>query len=78
MELRLNKSKVKVYTIAYVMLYLTVCDGVENISREQFESLQKDVASLQKELNYWQNTTINILKKYLLENEGNCCIKYTS
>ena len=25
---------------------------------------------LQKELNYWQNTTINILKKYLLENEG--------
>jgi hypothetical protein len=42
----------------------------ESISREQFESLQKDIASLQKELNYWQNTTISILKKYLLENEG--------
>lgn len=44
--------------------------NVENISHEQFESLQKDVVSLQRELNYWQNTTINILKKYLLENEG--------
>lgn len=44
--------------------------SIECISHEQFESLQKDVASLQKELNYWQNTTINILKKYLLENEG--------
>ena len=44
--------------------------SIECISHEQFESLQKDVALLQKELNYWQNTTINILKKYLLENEG--------
>jgi hypothetical protein len=43
---------------------------IESISREQFESLQKDVASLQRELNYWQNTTFSILKKYLLENEG--------
>jgi hypothetical protein len=47
-----------------------VISNVDNISREQFESLQKDVASLQRELNYWQNTTISILKKYLLENEG--------
>ena len=33
------------------------------VSREEFESLQQ-------ELNYWQNTTINILKKYLIDNEG--------
>ena len=33
------------------------------VSRDEFESLQK-------ELNYWQNTTITILKKYLTDNEG--------
>ena len=33
------------------------------VSREEFESLQQ-------ELNYWQNTTINILKKYLFDREG--------
>ena len=33
------------------------------VSREEFESLQR-------ELNYWQNTTINILKKYLIDKEG--------
>ena len=38
---------------------------IESISREQFESLQKEVNLLQKELNYWQNTTINILKENL-------------
>ena len=32
------------------------------VSREEFDSLQK-------ELNYWQNTTVNILKKYLIDNE---------
>ena len=39
--------------------------GVKNcVSREEFDTLQK-------ELNYWQNTTINLLKKYLIDNEGN-------
>ena len=33
------------------------------VSREEFESLQK-------ELHYWQNTTITILKIYLIDNEG--------
>ena len=35
------------------------------VSREEFDSLQK-------ELDYWQNTTINILNKYmyLIDNEG--------
>ena len=33
------------------------------VSREEFESLQR-------ELNYWQNTTIDILKKYLLDLDG--------
>ena len=43
---------------------------VERTNNEQIKSLQERVASLERELNYWQNTTINILKKYLLENEG--------
>ena len=39
--------------------------GAKNcVSREEFDTLQK-------ELNYWQNTTINLLKKYLIDNEGN-------
>ena len=37
------------------------------VSREEFES---QINSLQRELYYWQNTTINILKKYLVDNEG--------
>ena len=39
--------------------------GAKNcVSREEFDILQK-------ELYYWQNTTINLLKKYLIDNEGN-------
>lgn len=53
-----------------IMSYILVILYVESINRERIESLQKEVASLKKELNYWQNTTINILKKYLLENDG--------
>ncbi len=38
--------------------------GAKNcVSREEFDTLQK-------ELYYWQNTTINLLKKYLIDNEG--------
>lgn len=33
------------------------------VSREEFESQQK-------ELKYWLNTTVTILKKYLIDNEG--------
>ena len=43
---------------------------VESTNNEQIKSLQERVASLEWELNYWQNTTIDILKKYLLENNG--------
>ena len=45
-----------------IVLTLTaeLCDCV---SREEFESLQR-------ELNYWQNTTITILKKYLIDFES--------
>ena len=40
------------------------------VSREEFESLQK-------ELNYWQNTTITILKKYLIDNESKVTLNMT-
>ena len=42
--------------------------GAKNcVSMEEFDTLQM-------ELNYWQNTTINLLKKYLIDNEGNSII----
>ena len=44
--------------------------NLESANIEQIKSLQERVASLERELNYWQNTTIDILKKYLLENDG--------
>ena len=44
--------------------------NLESANIEQIKSLQERVASLERELNYWQNTTIDILKKYLLENNG--------
>ena len=49
-------------------------DKQENISREEFESKfqsqQKEIESLQAQLNYWQNTTIKILMKYPINGEG--------
>lgn len=45
--------------------YVSIIDVEESkscVSREEFDSLQQ-------ELKYWQNTTINILKKYLIDNE---------
>ena len=44
--------------------------NLESANIEQIKSLQERVALLERELNYWQNTTIDILKKYLLENDG--------
>ena len=49
-------------------------DKQDYISREEFESKfqsqQREIESLQKQLNYWQNTTINILTKYPINGEG--------
>ena len=36
------------------------CEGLES----KLQSQQKEIESLQKQLNYWQNTTIDILEKY--------------
>ena len=44
------------------------------MSCEEFESKleaqHKEIESLQKQLNFWQNTTINILMKYPIDSEG--------
>ena len=32
---------------------------------------QKEIETLRADLNYWQNETLNILKKYLIVKEGN-------
>jgi hypothetical protein len=49
-------------------------DKQDYISREEFESKfqtqQREIDSLQKQLIYWQNTTINILMKYPINGEG--------
>ena len=39
------------------------------VGREEFDSLQM-------ELNYYQNTTINILKKYLIDSQGEIICMY--
>ena len=31
---------------------------------------KKEIDTLRNDLKYWQNTTISILKKYLLDNQG--------
>ena len=31
---------------------------------------KKEIDTLRNDLQYWQNTTISILKKYLLDNQG--------
>ena len=49
-------------------------DKQDYISREEFESKlrsqQREIESLQKQLNYWQNTTINILMKYPINDDS--------
>ena len=44
-------------------IIINIAEMHDCVSRNEFESFQK-------ELNYWQNTTITILKKYLIDNEG--------
>ena len=39
-----------------------IAESKSCVSREEFDSLKR-------ELKYWQNTTISILKKYLIDNE---------
>ena len=69
-----NYSNLHIRSICYILglstynnILCNIAINIEEISscvsREEFESLQK-------ELNYWQNTTITILKKYLTDNEG--------
>ena len=56
--------------LTYQSLHVTATELHDyGVSREEFESLQK-------ELNYWQNITITILKKYLIDNEGKVIQKY--
>jgi len=37
------------------------------VSREEFERSRAETESLKEELNSWQNTTISILKTYLID-----------
>ena len=65
------------YSTLLIYMYM-ICDlhtdKREYISREEFESKfqsqQREIESLQAQLNYWQNTTIKILMKYPINGEG--------
>ena len=39
---------------------------------------KKEIDTLRNDLQYWQNTTISILKKYLLDNQGMSIHVYTN
>ena len=55
-------------SLSYIMWFPWCDTGCETyISREEY---QKDIDALRNELSYWQNTTINILKKHVFGNEG--------
>ena len=41
--------------------------GRQCVSREEFELTRAEIESLKEELNSWQNTTISILKTYLID-----------
>lgn len=44
----------------------TSCEAFES----KLEVQHKEIESLQKQLNFWQNTTTNILMKYPIDSEG--------
>ena len=72
------------YDVLCVCVYwyiLVNADAGQCVSREEFESVKEeleavkqesreDLERVRKELDSWQNTTINILKKYLLDDPG--------
>ena len=37
------------------------------VNREEFEHVRAETETVKRELNSWQNTTISILKTYLLD-----------
>ena len=49
------------------MLYT---DEQQCVSKAEFQNVVTKIATVESELNTWQNATINILKRFLLENPG--------
>ena len=48
----------------------TGSDEVDCVSREEFDRVNAKLLGIKDELDVWQKTTIDILKKYLLDNQG--------
>ena len=40
------------------------------MSRDELDKIKDEIDSMRKELDDWQNETLFILKKYLLQNSG--------
>ena len=45
-------------------------EAQNELYQKEIESQRKEIASLQRELKHWQNTTIEILKKHVFGNNG--------
>ena len=45
-------------------------EAQNELHKKEIESQQKEIETLQRELKYWQNTTLEILKKHVFGNNG--------
>ena len=45
-------------------------EAQNELHNKEIESQQKEIETLQRELKYWQNTTLEILKKHYFGNNG--------
>ena len=61
--------------LTYIQRLTTIAgnESAQCVSREEFEHTRVEMETLKHELNSWQNTTISILKQYLL-NQGTFAI----
>ena len=57
-------------TVYFALIFIDKqdCTGCEELE-SKLQSQQREIESLQKQLNYWQNTTINILEIYPIDGE---------
>ena len=57
-----------------VYIYMTIdkqdCSNCEELE-SKLQAQQKEIELFQKQLSYWQNTTINILEKYPIDGKNN-------
>ena len=66
--------------MASELYQLTSHSGDQCVSKVEFDRVAAQTAAVESELNTWQNATLHILKRFLLENPGMLraiCAKFT-